>query len=154
MSCINSLNYIASMGWVLRHLQCVVSPPGKVSLSNNIYLDDASKSATGLGVSYSSSSKSAEKTPKNNLSLQAWMNSEAVFDWFGWTELKKCRDDVFEDILSVVVSCLIVVHKEVVSTGFLLRVFNRRVLVDSWPVVIGVSSECDLQLFQELVHAW
>ena len=52
------------------------------------------------------------------------MNSEAVFDWFGWTELKKCRDDVFEDILSVVVSCLIVVHKEVVSTGFLLRVFN------------------------------
>ena len=61
------------------------------------------------------------------------MNSEAVFDWFGWTELKKCRDDVFEDILSVVVSCLIVIHKEVVSTGFLLRVFNRRVLVDSWP---------------------
>jgi len=48
---------------------------------------------------------------------------------------------------------LIIIQEEVVAAFLLLCVLDRVEFVDSWPEVVWVSSECDLQQRQEFVHA-
>lgn len=51
------------------------------------------------------------------------------------------------------ISYSLLLHEEIVAAGLLLLVHLTVVLVDPWPVIVGVAAEGDVQRLEEAVAA-
>lgn len=47
---------------------------------------------------------------------------------------------------------LIYIQEKVIATLFLLHIFHRIFLVDTWPIIIFITSKCYIQKPQEPIH--
>ena len=43
---------------------------------------------------------------------------------------------------------------EIVAVMLLFSILDRVSFVNTWSVIRWISAECDIQLFQETIHAW